>query len=58
LRIEALREDQKMSVEVRIPSPLKSLTGGKDVVQSKGSTVGEVIQDVISAYPQLRESPN
>jgi adenylyltransferase/sulfurtransferase len=44
-----------MSVEVRIPSPLKSLTGGKDVIQSKGSTVGEVIQEVISAYPQLRE---
>ncbi len=44
-----------MSVEVKIPSPLKSLTGGKDVIQSKGSTVGEVIQDVISAYPQLRE---
>ncbi len=44
-----------MSVEVRIPSPLKSLTGGKDIIQSKGSTVGEVIQEVISAYPQLRE---
>jgi adenylyltransferase/sulfurtransferase len=44
-----------MSVEVRIPSPLKSLTDGKDVIQSEGSTVGEVIQEVISAYPQLRE---
>jgi adenylyltransferase/sulfurtransferase len=44
-----------MSVEVRIPSPLKSLTGGKDVIQSKGNTVGEVIQEVISAYPTLRE---
>jgi molybdopterin/thiamine biosynthesis adenylyltransferase/molybdopterin converting factor small subunit len=44
-----------MSVEVRIPSPLKSLTGGKDVILSKGGTVGEVIQEVISAYPQLRE---
>ncbi|NIS60090.1 MAG: thiamine biosynthesis protein ThiF [Proteobacteria bacterium] len=44
-----------MSVEVRIPSPLKSLTGGKDVVQSTGNTVGEVIQQVISAYPPLRE---
>ena len=44
-----------MSVEVRIPSPLKPLTDGKDVIQSKGSTVGEVIQEAISAYPQLRE---
>lgn len=44
-----------MSVRVRIPSPLKSLTGGKDVVESKGNTVGEVIREVISAYPQLGE---
>lgn len=44
-----------MSVRVRIPSPLKSLTGGKDVIECKGNTVGEVIGEVISAYPQLRE---
>jgi molybdopterin/thiamine biosynthesis adenylyltransferase/molybdopterin converting factor small subunit len=44
-----------MSVQVRIPSPLKSLTGGKDVIESKGNTVGEAIREVISAYPQLRE---
>jgi len=44
-----------MSIEVRIPSPLKSITGGKNVIQGKGSTVGEVIQDIVSAYPQLRE---
>jgi adenylyltransferase/sulfurtransferase len=44
-----------MPVEVRIPSPLNSLTGGKGVIQSRGSTVGEVIQATISAYPQLRE---
>jgi molybdopterin synthase sulfur carrier subunit len=50
-----LREDQKMSIEVRIPSPLKSLTGGKDVIQGKGSTVGEVIQGIVSTYPQLQE---
>ncbi len=44
-----------MGVEVRIPSPLKSLTDGKDVIHGKGSTVGEVIQEVITAYPQLKE---
>jgi adenylyltransferase/sulfurtransferase len=44
-----------MSVRVRIPSPLKSLTNGKDVIESRGTTVREVIQQVISAYPQLRE---
>jgi len=44
-----------MSVQVKIPSPLKSLTGGRDLLQSKGTTVGEVIQGVISAHPQLME---
>jgi molybdopterin/thiamine biosynthesis adenylyltransferase/molybdopterin converting factor small subunit len=44
-----------MSVRVRIPSPLKSLTGGKDVIESKGNTVGGVIRKVISSYPQLRK---
>ncbi|UCD72205.1 MAG: ThiF family adenylyltransferase [Syntrophobacterales bacterium] len=44
-----------MGVEVRIPSPLKPHMHGKDVIQRKGSTVGGVIQEVISAYPQLKE---
>ena len=44
-----------MSVEVKIPSPLRSLVGGKDVIQSRGDTVEEVIQEVIAAFPQLRE---
>jgi len=44
-----------MKIEVRIPSPLKSLTGGKGVVQGKGSNVGEVIQEILSAYPEMRE---
>lgn len=48
-------EDKEMSIEVRIPSPLKSLTGGKGVIQGKGRTVGEVIQEIVSTYPQLRE---
>jgi molybdopterin synthase sulfur carrier subunit len=44
-----------MKIEVRIPSPLKSLTGGEGVVQGKGSNVGEVIQQILSTYPGLRE---
>lgn len=45
-----------MSVRARIPSPLKSLTNGKDVIESRGTTVGEGIQQVISAHPELRET--
>lgn len=35
-----------MSVKVRIPSPLRSFTGGADSVQAEGSDVGQVLSDL------------
>ena len=32
-----------MSVKVRIPSPLRSYTGGADIVESDGASVGDVL---------------
>ena len=32
-----------MSVKVRIPSPLRSYTNGADVVETAGTSVGEVL---------------
>ena len=32
-----------MSVKVRIPSPLRTYTGGADVVESEGATVAAVL---------------
>ena len=32
-----------MSVKVRIPSPLRTYTGGADIVESEGATVGGVL---------------
>lgn len=32
-----------MSVKVRIPSPLRSYTGGADVVEAEGASVGDVL---------------
>jgi molybdopterin synthase sulfur carrier subunit len=32
-----------MSVKVRIPSPLRSYTGGADIVETEGGSVGEVL---------------
>jgi molybdopterin synthase sulfur carrier subunit len=32
-----------MSVKVRIPSPLRNFTGGKDVVEAEGGSVGQVL---------------
>jgi len=35
-----------MSIKVRIPSPLRSYTGGSDVVESPGTNVGEVLNNL------------
>ena len=44
-----------MEVHVRIPTPLKKLTGEQDIIKATGRTVGEVIQWLIEAYPGLKE---
>ncbi len=44
-----------MEVYVRIPSPLKKLAGGQDVVKTEGKTVGEAVQRLVETYPDLRE---
>jgi MoaD family protein len=40
---------------VRIPTPLRPHTGGQDSVQASGATVGEVLGQVGTEYPALRE---
>lgn len=44
-----------MAVKVRIPTPLRTLTTGKDEVEAKGATVREIIDDLERNYPGLRE---
>ncbi len=44
-----------MSVTVYIPSPFRSLTGNRSYVEAQGSTVGELLQDLGSQYPALRD---
>ncbi len=44
-----------MAVKVRIPTPLRKLTGGADEVSVEGSTVAEVIEDLEKNYPGIRE---
>ena len=41
--------------QVRIPTPLRPHTGGHDVVEAKGATVGEVLADLGTQHPALRE---
>ena len=44
-----------MSVLVRIPTPLRSLTKGSAEVQAKGDTVDDLVQDLERQYSGLRE---
>ena len=39
---------------VRIPTPLRKLTEGKEEVTVSGSTVGEVIAGLEAAYPGIK----
>jgi sulfur-carrier protein len=40
---------------VRIPTPLRKLTQGKEEVTAAGATVGELLADLEASYPGLRE---
>jgi molybdopterin synthase sulfur carrier subunit len=43
-----------MSIEVRIPTILRTYTGGEKAVQGDGATLSELIADLESRHPGLR----
>lgn len=43
-----------MSVEVRIPTVLRVHVENQSTVQASGSTIGEVLDDLIAKYPGLK----
>ena len=44
-----------MSVMVRIPTPLRRMTGGKDKVEVESTTLGEMVENLESTYPGFKE---
>lgn len=44
-----------MSVEVRIPTILRTYTGGDKNVTGEGATLGALIVDLDARYPGIRE---
>jgi sulfur-carrier protein len=44
-----------MPVQVRIPTPLRSITKGNAEVRAAGGTVAEVVDDLERQFPGLRE---
>ncbi|MDF1565183.1 MAG: MoaD/ThiS family protein [Deltaproteobacteria bacterium] len=44
-----------MSVKIRIPTPLRKLTAGADVIDVDGQTVKEVLDALEAAHPGFAE---
>ena len=44
-----------MSVQIRIPTPLRKLTHDEEVVETSAETIGDAITDLESRYPGLQE---
>ncbi len=42
-----------MAIKVRIPTPLRPVTGGQAEVEGYGATVHEVLRDLDSRFPGL-----
>jgi len=42
-----------VSVEVRLPSLLRSAAGGASSVQVEGTTIGDVLADLVQRFPAL-----
>jgi molybdopterin synthase sulfur carrier subunit len=44
-----------MAIEVRIPTILRTYTGGEKAVEASGSTLSELIDDLESNHPGLKD---
>ena len=44
-----------MSVQVRVPTPLRRFTGGAEEVSANGTTVAAVVDDLERNHPGLKE---
>ncbi len=44
-----------MPISVRIPTPLRTITKGADVVAAEGKTVKEIIENLEANYPGIKE---
>jgi sulfur-carrier protein len=42
-------------IKVRIPTPLRPMTGGKSEVDIQGSSIAEIIDNLGTAHPGIKE---
>ena len=48
-----MNQERDGGLSVRIPTPLRSYTGGAAAVHASGATVGEVLDDLDRQFPGL-----
>jgi len=48
-------EVQGMSVQVRVPTPLRRFTGGAEEVNANGATVAALVNNLEKNYPGIKE---
>jgi molybdopterin synthase sulfur carrier subunit len=44
-----------MSIQVRVPTPLRKFTGGAETVAAEGATVGAVVDDIQRRHPGIKD---
>ncbi len=42
-------------ITIRIPTPLRSMTGGKGEIEGQGASIAEVIEQMNVAYPGIKD---
>jgi adenylyltransferase/sulfurtransferase len=42
-------------MNINVPTPLRGYTGGQPTVSVPGATVGEALEQLTGAYPELRQ---
>ena len=44
-----------MATNIRIPTPLRKLTGEREVVEASGATIDEILKSLEASFPGLKE---
>ncbi len=42
-------------ITIRIPTPLRPMTGGKSEIEGKGASIGELIEQLNIAHPGIKD---
>ncbi|MBP1707167.1 MAG: hypothetical protein H6Q39_891 [Chloroflexi bacterium] len=45
-----------MSIKLHLYSSLQQYTGGRDIIETEGKTVGECLNNLVGQYPQIKPS--